>query len=57
MLNLSIEIYVGRIDDGYSGEGGLDNDWMTRGGIDGYPDDYVFKLIVDRVDMKEPVEK
>ena len=57
MMNLSIETYVGRIDDGYSGEGGLDNDWMTRGGIDGYPDDYVFKLIVDRVDMQREVVK
>ena len=57
MMNLSIETYVGRIDDGYSGEGGLDNDWMSRGGIDGYPDDYVFKLILDRVDMKDPVYK
>ena len=57
MMNLSIETYVGRIDDGYTGEGGLDNDWMTRGGIDGYPDDYVFKLILDRVDMKDPVYK
>lgn len=57
MMNLSIETYVGRIDDGYTGEGGLDNDWMTRGGIDGYPDDYVFRLILDRVDMKEPEYK
>ena len=57
MMNLSIETYVGRIDDGYSGEGGLDNDWMTRGGIDGYPDDYVFKLIIDRVDMKDEIIK
>ena len=57
MMNLSIETYVGRIDDGYTGEGGLDNDWMTRGGIDGYPDDYVFKLIIDRVDMQSEVVK
>ena len=57
MMNLSIETYVGRIDDGYTGEGGLDNDWMTRGGIDGYPEDYMFKLILDRVDMQNPVEK
>lgn len=57
MMNLSIETYVGRIDDGYAGEGGLDNDWMTRGGIDGYPDDHVFRLIMDRVDMQTPVEK
>ena len=57
MMNLSIETYVGRIDDGYSGEGGLDNDWMSRGGIDGYPDDYVFKLIIDRVDMKDEIIK
>ena len=57
MMNLSIETYVGRIDDGYTGEGGLDNDWMTRGGIDGYPEDYVFKLVLDRVDMQKPVEK
>lgn len=57
MMNLSIETYVGRIDDGYCGEGGLDNEWMQRGGIDGYPDDYKFRLIIDRVDMKEPVVK
>ena len=57
MMNLSIETYVGRIDDEYAGEGGLDNDWMQRGGIDGYPDDYVFRLIMDRVDMQTPVEK
>lgn len=57
MMNLSIETYVGRIDDGYVGEGGLDNDWMSRGGIDGYPEDHVFKLIIDRVDMQTPVEK
>ena len=57
MMNLSVETYVGRIDDGYTGEGGLDNDWMTRGGIDGYPEDYVFKLVIDRVDMKDPIYK
>lgn len=57
MLNLSIETYVGRIEDGYAGVGGLDNDWMQHGGIDGYPDDYVFKLIIDRVDMQTPVER
>ena len=57
MLNLSIETYVGRIEDGYTGVGGLDNDWMQHGGIDGYPDDYVFKLIIDRVDMQTPVER
>lgn len=57
MLNLSIETYVGRIEDGYTGVGGLDNNWMQHGGIDGYPDDYVFKLIIDRVDMKDPVER
>ena len=54
MMNLSIETYVGRIDDGYTGEGGLDNDWMTRGGIDGYPEDHVFNLIIDRCDMDTP---
>ena len=57
MMNLSIETYVGRIDDGYTGEGGLDNDWMTRGGIDGYPEDYVFNLIIDRCDMDTPEYK
>ena len=57
MMNLSIETYVGRIDDGYTGEGGLDNDWMTRGGIDGYPEDYVFNLIIDRCDMDIPEYK
>ena len=57
MLNLSIETYVGRIEDGYAGVGGLDNDWMQHGGIDGYPDDYVFKLVIDRVDMQTPIEK
>lgn len=57
MLNLSIETYVGRIDDGYNGEGGLDNFWMTHGGIDGIPEDTKFKLILDRVDMQTPIEK
>ena len=66
MMNLSIETYVGRIDDGYdklldeNGEprkGGLDNDWMTRGGIDGYPEDHIFTLIIDRCDMETPVTK
>ena len=57
MMNLSIETYVGRIDDGYTGEGGLDNDWMTRGGIDGYPEDHIFTLIIDRCDMETPVTK
>lgn len=57
MLNLSIETYIGRIDDGYTGEGGLDNPWMQRGGIDGYPDDYKFTLILDRCDMDVPVTK
>lgn len=57
MMNLSIETYVGRIDDGYAGEGGLDNLWMQHGGIDGYPDDYKFKLIIDRCDMDVPQER
>ena len=66
MMNLSIETYVGRILDGYEDEvdengeskkGGLDNDWMKRGGIDGYPDDYVFRLLIDRCDMETPVTK
>lgn len=57
MMNLSVETYVGRIDDGYSGEGGLDNFWMQHGGIEGIPEDTKFKFIVDRVDMQNPVEK
>ena len=57
MMNLSIETYVGRIDDGYAGEGGLDNQWMQNGGIDGYPEDYKFKLVIDRCDMDVPQER
>ena len=57
MMNLSIETYVGRIEDGYEGVGGLDNNWMQHGGIDGFPEDYTFKLVLDRVDMKDPVTK
>ena len=57
MMNLSVETYIGRIDDGYTGEGGLDNEWMRRGGIDGYPEDYKFRLIIDRVDMQKEIVK
>ena len=66
MMNLSIETYVGRILDGYDEEldengepkkGGMDNDWMRRGGIDGYPEDYVFKVLIDRCDIETPLEK
>ena len=61
MMNLSIETYVGRILDGYENEvdengdpkkGGLDNDWMKRGGIDGYEDNHIFTLRIDRCDME-----
>ena len=66
MMNLSIETYVGRILDGYDEEldengepkkGGMDNDWMRRGGIDGYPEDHVFKVLIDRCDIETPLEK
>ena len=57
MMNLSIETYIGRIEDGYNGEGGLDNFWMTHGGIDGIPEDTKFTLVFDRVDMEQEVRR
>ena len=57
MMNLSVETYVGRIEDGYQGEGGLDNFWMQHGGIDGIPPDTKFKIILDGVDRDQPSER
>lgn len=57
MMNLSPETYVGRIDDGYQGKGGLDNYWMSHGGIDGIPAEAKFKMVFDRCDMQTPVEQ